>query len=250
MAFNDVAVPTSQNFGDDLLPIRYLNDFLFCERRAALHLLERIWRDNQFTLEGSFAHRRVDIEANHKRGNKRNLTGLWVVSHRLGLIGRCDLVEFLPPPGELDPKVASAASSSASSPAAKPAVIPFPVDFKRGRKRRWDNDEVQLCAQALCLEEMLGVPVPEGAIFHVKSQRRQVVVFDADLRAITVETVDRLRQLFESRATPSAKFHRKCLGCSLNEWCLPKSQRPRATPLRYLENIIQDHLSETEDSES
>ncbi len=125
---------------DQLLPLRYLNDFLFCERRVAMHLIERIWVDNQFTTEGIQSHRIVDKERNLKRGDKRNITAMWVVSRRLGLIGKTDLVELH-------------------------NGVPYPVDFKRGKLRRWDNNEVQLCAQALCLEEMLDVHVPLGAIF-------------------------------------------------------------------------------------
>lgn len=218
---------------EDLLSISYLNDLLFCERRAALHLLEGIWRDNQYTVEGSFAHRNVDVEGNRKRGSTQNVTGLWVVSYQFGLIGKCDLVEFV----ASNERRADAADSGMAT-ASPPEAIPYPVDFKRGKKRRWDNNEVQLCAQALCLEEMLGVTVPEGAIFHIKSQRRESVVFDQALRKKTIDAAQRLRQLFGSKITPKAKFHPKCRGCSLLEWCLPKALKPRATPKRYLESII------------
>ena len=104
---------------DDLLSIRYINDLLFCERRAALHLNEQIWVDNQFTTEGLLAHKRVDVPKNLRRGDKRNVTGMWLVSHRLGLIGKADLVELRT--GE------------------NGEMVPYPVDFKRGKKRRWDN---------------------------------------------------------------------------------------------------------------
>jgi CRISPR-associated exonuclease Cas4 len=220
---------------DDYIPISYLNDFLFCERRAALHLLEGIWRDNQYTLEGAYAHRNVDVEADRKRGQKRQVTGMWVVSHRLGLIGRCDLVEFLDvvPAGEpLFPTNADPLNS--------PSLwVPYPIDFKRGKKRRWDNDEVQLCAQAICLEEMLGTTVPTGAIFHIKSQTRQEVVFDDELRAKTEQAAVLLAKLLANKQTPLAKYHAKCRGCSLFEWCMPKALRPRSTAKRYLESIIQ-----------
>lgn len=218
---------------DDFLPLRYLNDLLFCERRAALHLIEGIWRDNQYTLEGSYAHRKVDVETNLKRGNKRNVTGMWVVSHRLGLIGRCDLVEFA-----IVPSVKPADDMSVwSGEVGTPAYIPYPVDFKRGKKRRWDNDEVQLCAQAICLEEMLAVDVPKGAIFHIKSQHRQEIIFDGALRTKTEDSARRLKELMVNQRTPIAKYHAKCRGCSLFEWCMPKALRPRATAQRYLDSI-------------
>jgi CRISPR-associated exonuclease Cas4 len=248
---------------DSYLSIHLLNDLLFCERRAALHLIEGIWRDNQYTIEGSYAHRNVDVEANLKRGDKRNVTGMWLVSHRLGLVGKADLVEFRSKScdGALAHDVAEVmleegGGGTESRPAAPPyrstvpittaeTPIPYPVDFKRGKKRRWDNNEVQLCAQAMCLEEMLGVQVPRGAIFHIKSQRREEVAFDDVLRTKTENAARRLRALFESRKTPSAKYHAKCKGCSLFEWCMPKALRPRATAKRYLETLVAEDLRDS-----
>ena len=200
---------------DDYLSIHLLNDLLFCERRAALHLIEQIWKDNQYTVEGSYAHRNVDIEANLKRGDKRNVTGMWLVSHRLGLVGKADLVEF---------RLDAIADSNTLNPST--GMVPYPVDFKRGKKRRWDNNEVQLCAQAICLEEMMGLHIPRGAIFHIKSQRREEVEFDEMLRAKTEQAARRLHELVANRETPTAKYHPKCKGCSLFEWCMPKSLRP------------------------
>jgi CRISPR-associated exonuclease Cas4 len=198
---------------DDLIPLRYLNDLLFCERRAALHLIEGIWRDNQYTTEGSYAHRNVDVEGNLKRGDRRNVTGMWVVSYRLGLIGKADLIEFRD-------------------------GVPYPVDFKRGKRRRWDNNEVQLCAQGICLEEMLGISVLRGAIFHIKSQHRQEVEFDESLRKKTEDAARQLRELVDNEVTPTARYHAKCRGCSLFEWCMPKSLRPRATAAKYLQELM------------
>lgn len=214
------------NDDDDYLPLSYLNDLLFCERRAALHLNEQIWHDNQFTTEGMFAHKRVDVPANLRRGDRRKVTGMWLVSQRLRIVGKADLVEF--------------------NPDANGILIPYPVDFKRGKKRRWDNNEVQVCAQAICLEEMLGVVVPRGAIFHIKSQTREEVVFDDSLRSKTAATANRLHELLVSRQTPIAKFHPKCRGCSLFEMCMPKSLRPKATANRYLQSLINDELPAAE----
>jgi len=205
---------------DDLLPISFLNDLLFCERRAALHLNEQIWKDNQFTTEGLLAHKRVDLPKNVRRGEQNNVTGMWLVCYRLGLIGKGDLIEFH-------------ADDHGT-------LIHYPVDFKRGKKRRWDNNEAQLCAQALCLEEMLQVTVPRGAIFHIKSGRREEIEFDQSLRAKTEQAALRLRQLIDLRETPTAKCHPKCKGCSLLEWCMPKSLRPRSTAARYLQSIAEE----------
>lgn len=223
--------PTSPSFPEEsYLSIHMLNDLLFCERRAALHAIEQIWVDNQFTTEGLLAHKRVDVPKNLRRGDKRNVTGMWLVSHQLGLIGKADLVELRA--GE------------------NGEIVPYPVDFKRGKKRRWDNNEAQLCAQALCLEEMMKVAVPRGAIFHIKSGHREEVEFDTELRAKTIRAAERLRELIERRETPLAKFHPKCKGCSLLEWCMPKALRPRATAGKYLQSLMLDvnTLNAAEDS--
>jgi CRISPR-associated exonuclease Cas4 len=214
-------LPDPPQFHDDeLLPLRYLNDLLFCERRLALHLVEQIWKDNQYTAEGVYAHKKVDQSANLKRGDKRNVTGMMLVSYRLGVTGKADLVEF-----RKDENTTS-------------FNVPYPVDFKRGKKRRWDNDEVQLCAQAMCLEEMLNVPVPKGAIFHIKSQHRREVLFDESLRQQTITAAARLHEIVRTGITPPAEWKARCKGCSLLETCMPKAWRPKATAAKYLANLI------------
>src|SRR5579885_3141566 len=138
----------------DYPPLSALNDLLFCPRRCALHRSEGLWVENRHTVEGSHAHRVVHASPARASGEGayRSVRGLWLRSDRLRLVGVADLVEFRPQP--------------------------YPVEYKRGKRRRWDNDEVQLCAQALCLEEMLGASVPAGAVFHVRSGRRHEVNFD------------------------------------------------------------------------
>jgi CRISPR-associated exonuclease Cas4 len=183
---------------DDYPPLSALNDLLFCPRRCALHRIEQLWQENAYTVEGSHAHRLVHaaLFEEDAEGALRTVRGLWLRSHRLRLVGITDLVEFRPEP--------------------------YPVEYKRGRKRRWDNDEVQLCAQALCLEEMLSCPVPAGAIFHVRSRRRREVVFDEALRHTTEQAVERLHALLASGQTPLPVLHPKCKACSLHEVCLPE----------------------------
>jgi CRISPR-associated exonuclease Cas4 len=223
---------------DDLLPIHHLNNLLFCERRAAMQLIERMWHDNQYTSEGLYAHKRVDLPANLKIGGHRRVFSMWLVSHRLGLVGKADLVEFHP--SHPDPQPDGIVDALPHATPIATAGIPYPVDFKRGRKRRWDNNEVQLCAQALCLEEMLQVTVPCGAIFHIRSNHRQEVHFDSALREKTDWAARRLHELYASGQTPLAKFHPKCRGCSLLEFCMPQALRPRATASRYLNLIVGD----------
>ncbi len=220
-----------QYLDEDLLPLRYLNDLLFCERRLALHLVEQIWKDNQYTAEGVYAHKKVDQSANLKRGEKRNVTGMMLVSYRLGVTGKADLVEFR------SADVSSATPKKVNADGTSALRVPYPVDFKRGKKRRWDNDEVQLCAQAMCLEEMLNVPVPKGAIFHIKSQHRREVLFDEPLRYQTITAAARLHEIVRTGITPRAEWRPRCKGCSLLETCMPKAWRPKATAAKYLESL-------------
>jgi CRISPR-associated exonuclease Cas4 len=138
----------------------------------------------------------ADADEGHEESGYRVVRGLWLRSERLRLVGVADLVEFRP--------------------------TPFPVEYKHGRKRRWDNDEVQLCAQALCLEEMLGVGVPEGAVFHARSGRRREVVFDEAMRRTTEEAVERLHALLACGVTPPPVLHAKCKQCSLYALCMPE----------------------------
>jgi len=181
---------------DELRPLSALNHLLFCPRRCALIHIERVWIENVFTLEGSRSHKKAHSPEDETSGTERIVRGLWVKSDRLRLVGVCDVVEFKPQPS--------------------------PIEYKRGRRRKWDNDEVQLCAQALCLEEMLNVAVPAGAIFHVKSKRRREILFDGKLRRQTEEAVARLHALLESGVTPPPVPHPKCKGCSLNAHCMPE----------------------------
>jgi CRISPR-associated exonuclease Cas4 len=196
--------------GDDLVPLSALNALLYCDRRAALRHIEALYVHNEHTLRGNQLHGRADRPGFERRRGVRTERGLWVVSRRLGLYGKADLVEFRRPAG--------------AKPHGKPVVeVALPVEYKRGRSRRWDNDEVQLCAQALCLEEMLGVAVPEGAIYHARSRKRRPVAFDQDLRTRTEAAVTRLHALLAVVSIPPAVLKPQCRGCSLRGYCLPEA---------------------------
>lgn len=199
-----IAQPTlAPDAGDDYPPLSALNDLLFCPRRCALHRIEGLWHDNVHTTAGTLDHRRVHAERDGDEAPFRTARGLWLVSRRLRLLGVADLVEFRP--GQ-----------------AGGTETPYPVEYKRGKRRKWDNDEVQLCAQALCLEEMLGVPIPAGAVFHVQSRRRRKVLFDADLRRRTEDAAVRLHALLAAGATPPPIVHPKCRQYSVRGLCLPE----------------------------
>lgn len=191
---------------DNYPPISALNDLLYCERRCALHRLEEVWIENPHTLSGTFAHRRADKPVTWRTANgTQEVHGMWVWSDRLRLVGKADVVEFR-----------SDGDSSLTA-------IPYPVEYKRGKRRKWSNDDVQLCAQALCLEEMLGVPVPRGAIFNIRSKRRREVVFSSTLRELTEQTAARLHALIDTGVTPLPTPKPQCQGCSLIDVCLPQT---------------------------
>ncbi|APF37817.1 CRISPR-associated exonuclease, Cas4 family [Chelatococcus sambhunathii] len=185
------------------IPLSALQHAVYCLRQAALIHLERLWAENRFTAEGHVMHVASGRPDSRRARGVRRETALAIASRRLGIAGVADLVEFhRGPDGE----------------------IPYPVEFKRGRPKLHRADEVQLCAQGLCLEEMTGRPVPEGALFYGETKRRIAVPFDADLRRLTEETIADLRRIFRSLATPKAVWRaERCRACSLIELCRPKA---------------------------
>lgn len=196
---------------DDLVPLSTLQHWLACPRQCALIHLEGQWEDNRLTAEGNVLHDAVDRHGAETRGDVRRVTGLLLQSRRLGLSGRADAVEFLASPDGA-------------------GEIPFPVEHKRGRSKAGDWDRVQLCAQGLCLEEMLDVAVPEGALFYAQTRRREVVPFDADLRRRTEEVAQGVAAMMRSGRTPSPPDQPlpACRGCSLRDLCLPGSGLDRS----------------------
>jgi CRISPR-associated exonuclease Cas4 len=186
---------------DDLLPISALQHLVFCPRQCALIHLEQQWADNRLTAEGELLHVRVQSGEVTTRGALRVLRALPLVSHRLGLIGYADAVE-----------IHCGGSGGETA---------FPVEYKRGTAKSHDADRVQLCAQALCIEEMLNLPVTEGALFYGRHRRRESVIFDNPLRARTEALVGELRTLFDSEVLPPPRYGRHCRSCSLIEVCRP-----------------------------
>ena len=202
---------------DDLLPISALQHLLFCDRQCALIHLEQVWEENVLTVKGRQLHERADSGRNDRRDGVRAVRSLPLRSLHWGLIGKADVVEFHDDPGRASPRC-------------------FPVEYKRGKPKPHDADRVQLCAQAMCLEEMLGRPVAGGALFYGKTRRRVGVDFDAGLRATTESTIGRLRDMIDSRVTPPAVYEKaKCERCSLVNLCLPGTSVRRSGAAAYLE---------------
>lgn len=182
----------------DPIPLSLLNDFLFCQRRAALKAIEG-WRGtNQHTVLGDNVHEQADVAGYETVRGVTLLRALPVWSERLRLNGKCDIVERHPD-GSL-----------------------VPVEFKKGRRRKFDNDDAQLCAQALCLEEMFGLAIPRGAIFHASSKRRREVAFDDDLRRLTEQAIEAVHRMIDEQTVPQAVHKPQCSECSLFNHCLPE----------------------------
>lgn len=197
---------------DDLLPLSALQHLLFCERQCALIHLEQIWVESSLTAEGRQLHERVDSGKGEARGDLHIARGLALRSLRLGLSGKADVVEMHRVAGE---------EPGAELPGLAGRWRAFPVEYKRGKPKAHRADEVQLCAQALCLEEMLDAPVPAGALFYAQTRRRLDVAFDAELRRLTEDTAARLHRLIASGRTPAAVREPKCDQCSLLGVCMP-----------------------------
>jgi len=208
---------------DDLLPLSGLQHLLFCKRQCALIHIEQAWAENLFTAEGRVMHERVHEADRESRGDIRVEYSMPLRSLRLGLIAKADVVEFHRNRDESGDK-----------------WRPYPVEYKRGKPKKDNVDKVQLCAQALCLEEMLGVEVPSGALFYGKTRHRQDVDFDADLRSETEDTARRFHWLFESGHTPKPVYEKKCDSCSMMNLCLPKTIEKDKSIERYLMDAMSE----------
>jgi len=183
----------------DPAPISTLQHFVYCPRQCALIHVAQVWSENLHTQQGRRDHDRVDVPEHETRAGVRIERALPVFSDALGIVGKCDVVEF------------------------HANGVVYPVEYKHGPRRKGLHDDVQLCAQALCLEEMLGVGIPEGAIFHVKSRRRRVVRLDDPLRAETRQVIEAVRRMLEAGSVPVAEFGKKCDRCSLRDACMPEA---------------------------
>jgi CRISPR-associated exonuclease Cas4 len=211
---------------DDLLSLSGLQHLVFCERQWGLIHIEQLWAENRLTAEGRVLHDRAHEAGSESRPGLRVARGLRLHSLRLGLSGEADVVEF------------RAAKDGAALPGEDGFWQPFPVEYKRGRPKRDHCDEVQLCAQALCLEEMFGSPVPAGALFYGTPRRRQDVDFSPALRTETETLAARMHELYRTRVTPRATYSPKCEECSLLGSCLPKTLSRGQPVQRYLARAL------------
>ncbi|MCL6489066.1 CRISPR-associated protein Cas4 [Alicyclobacillus mali (ex Roth et al. 2021)] len=183
--------------GEWLIPISSIEHYAYCPRQCALIYVEQTFLHNDLTVNGRLLHQRVDEDHVFSARGRKVITGMRVWSEHLGLVGRCDAVEF---DGE----------------------IPRPIEFKRGKTRRSRAHEIQLCAQALCLEEMFEVRIEEASIFHIHSHRRSRVILDDALRSTTLDVIARIREMVDSHELPPPVADRRCERCSLEPACLPR----------------------------
>jgi len=203
---------------DELIQLSALQHMAFCPRQCALIHVEQVWAENRLTAEGRIMHERVHEEDSVVRGKVRIDYGVPLRSLRLGLIGKADVVEFhLEEDGNWRP---------------------FPVEYKRGKPKADLSDKVQLCAQAICLEEMLNTAVPSGALFYGKTRRRLEVLFDEVLRRETEQAAAAAHELIQEGKTPKPVYAKRCDSCSLAAECLPRTMEKKRSVKRYLSKML------------
>lgn len=222
---------------EDLIPISALQHHLFCPRQCALIHVDGLWQENRLTAEGRVLHERSDTPGRRTRrdrgqattteGGIRTVRALPLLSRRLGLTGKADQVEI-----PIDP------SGKVSGP-------PCPVEHKRGHPKRGNHDRVQLAAQAMCLEDMFGLPVPQGELFYHAVRRREHVAIDESLRALVERTLAEVRANITANHVPIVSRQKKCERCSLLNLCLPSGTGPERSPKLYMSRAIAVSLSQT-----
>lgn len=208
---------------EQLLPISALQHFRFCQRRAALVHIEGLWAENRYTVEGNQLHEKAhDPRRGEHRPGVRIVRGMMLRSFAYGIVGKADVVEL------------SDVSGTDTSPTANI------IEYKRGKpKPRFDREfRIQLCAQTLCLEEMLPASKITAAIYYGQARQRFVIELDQALRSETINSIQALHQLIQQGITPSARYTKKCDRCSMKNLCLPQALRPKATAESYLAQVI------------
>lgn len=195
---------------DDFLQLSGIQHFLFCRRQWALIHIEQQWAENYRTADGGIMHKKVhDSRIRSARGDTLTVRGLRIHSAKLGISGECDAVEF------------HASKDGISLAKADGLWKPYPIEYKRGKPKDDIFDRAQLCAQAMCLEEMLCCKVEEGALYYGEIRRREIVLFDSTLRNSVCQAIEEMHQLYSKGYTPKVKKKKACNSCSLKNICLP-----------------------------
>ncbi|MCE5219298.1 CRISPR-associated protein Cas4 [bacterium] len=222
---------------EELLPISALQHLAFCPRQCALLHVEGLWAENRLTVQGKQLHDQAHEPGTESRCDLRIARGLRLRSLRLGLAGQCDVVEFHRVPDNCSDQGVHLEGLSG-------LWQPFPVEYKRGKPKSDDCDLVQLCAQALCLEEMLGVILQRGAMYYGQPRRRLEVDFDEALRSRVEQLAMQLRQMLTDGITPEPVKSPRCRGCSMSDQCLPATTGRSHRASRYVQSILDTALKE------
>jgi CRISPR-associated exonuclease Cas4 len=206
---------------DDFIQISALQHYVYCPRQCGLIHVDNAWNENMFTVRGEILHEKVDTNTYETRGTKKAIRGLRIHSNRLGIVGRCDVVEFY----EQDP--IKRFPSSGDKTELKETFNIIPVEYKSGEPKNDLSDKVQLCAQVLCLEEMLNAKIKSGAFFYGKIRRRNQIEIDEELRKQTEEIITSVHEIISRKIVPAAKYSEKCRNCSLEDVCMPKAMNEK-----------------------
>lgn len=219
----------SEYQADELLPLSGIQHFCFCRRQWALIHIERQWQENVLTVEGKLLHNRADDPfLSEVRKGVIIARSMPVASYRLGLNGVCDVVEFTP------------AAEGVTLPGRQGTYLPAAVEYKRGKEKMDKSDESQLCAQTICLEEMLSIEIPTGYLFYGETRRRIEVAITDELRSLVAEMAEEMHSYFERGHTPRVKPSKACTSCSLEDICLPELQNIVMPASRYIQKKIED----------
>lgn len=233
------------SFSDsDLLPLSALQHLLFCERQCALIHVEQIWVENRLTAEGNILHRNAHDGKARTRDGVRITRGLPLRSYQLGITGQADVIEWRPPSGTKDRQADRTLTDflhSARSDGLSGWKI-TPIEYKRGTPKKNDCDRVQLCAQAMCLEEMLNVTISEGQLYYGTNRRRFDVDLSDQLRDTTRTAAARLHEILATGTTPPAIREKKCDACSLLQVCLPAATSGHRSARQYFAQQLVDSL--------
>lgn len=219
----------SEYTADELLPLSGIQHFLFCRRQWALIHIEQQWQENVLTAEGRIMHQRADDPFFTETRNGV-ITGraVPIASYRLGLSGICDVVEF------------TASREGVKLPKRDGLYAPAPIEYKRGKEKHDHSDEAQLCAQAMCLEEMLSTNIPRGFMFYGQTRHRVEIEFTMELRTLVKNMSDEMHNYFARGYTPRVKPFKGCRACSLADVCLPELQGKVIAASKYIEKQLED----------
>ncbi len=216
----------------EYLPLSWLSQVCYCPRRAALLLNERLWSESTDTAKGRAEHENVHTQRVERRGDFIKLYEYTVFSDRLEINGKCDCIE------------AVRNENGCRIPVADFPVQLYPIEYKHGNVRDEDEYNIQLCAQAICLEEMFGTSITEGALFFISSHRRHEVKFDDALRRRTLECAQKLHSIRSALSVPAAEYSAKCRRCSLADLCMPKVKNSSKSYLQRLRDEAEGNIEE------